>query len=60
MHDLRLCAYLKIGLNSKEIAEIMNILPSSVFVSRSRLRKKLNISAEQDIIEFFNTLMQQN
>jgi hypothetical protein len=38
----------------------MNILPSSVFVSRSRLRKKLNISAEQDIIEFFNTLMQQN
>lgn len=59
MHDLRLCAYLKIGLNSKEIAEIMNILPSSVFVSRSRLRKKLNISAEEDIIAFFNELMKE-
>lgn len=56
MHELRLCAYLKIGLNSKEIAEIMNILPSSVFVSRSRLRKKLNLSADDDMVSFFNSL----
>jgi hypothetical protein len=54
--DLRLCAYLKIGLNTNEIAEILNILPSSVFVSRSRLRKKLNLQIDQDINSFLNNI----
>jgi len=56
IHDLRLCAYLKIGLNSKEIAEILNILPSSAFISRSRLRKKLNLKAEEDLHDFLNSI----
>ncbi len=54
--DLRLCAYLKIGLNSKEIAEILNILPSSAFISRSRLRKKLNLKPEEDLHDFLNSI----
>lgn len=53
-NDLRLCAYLKIGLNSKEIAEIMNIMPSSSYISRSRLRKKLNLQADEDLYSFLN------
>lgn len=56
IYDLRLCAYLKIGLNSKEISEIMNVLPSSINVSRSRLRKKLNLSPDEDLFEFLNKL----
>lgn len=56
VHDLRLCAYLKIGLNSKEIAEILNILPSSAFISRSRLRKKLNLKPEEDLHDFLNSI----
>jgi hypothetical protein len=55
-HDLRLCAYLKIGMNSKEIAELLNIQPSSAFVSRSRLRKKLNIAVDEDINTFLNKI----
>lgn len=54
--DLRLCAYLKIGMNSKEIAEILNIQPSSAFVSRSRLRKKLNLKVDEDINTFLNAI----
>ncbi len=53
-NDLRLCAYLRIGLNSKEIAEIMNIQPSSSYISRSRLRKKLHLKAEDDLYDFLN------
>jgi FixJ family two-component response regulator len=53
-NDLRLCAYLKIGLNSKEISDIMNIQPSSAFINRSRLRKKLNLNPEEDLIDFLN------
>jgi len=53
-NDLRLCAYIKIGLNSKEIAEILNIQPSSAFISRSRLRKKLNLAPEEDLYGFLS------
>jgi AraC family transcriptional regulator, chitin signaling transcriptional activator len=54
-NDLRLCAYLKIGLNSKEIADILNIQPSSSYISRSRLRKKLNLRTEEDLYDFLNS-----
>ncbi|NLF41674.1 MAG: hypothetical protein GX587_03170 [Bacteroidales bacterium] len=55
-NDLRWCAYLKIGLNSKEIADILNIQPSSSYISRSRLRKKLNLKAEDDLYSFLNRI----
>ena len=54
IYDLRLCAYLKIGLHSKEMADILQVLPSSINVSRSRLRKKLNLRADEDLFEFLN------
>lgn len=56
LYDLRLCAYLKIGLNSKEISEILNVLPSSINVSRSRLRKKLNLLHDEDLYGFLNQI----
>lgn len=55
-NDLRLCAYIKIGLNSKEIAEMLNIQPSSSYISRSRLRKKLNLKADEDLYSFLNEI----
>ncbi|HHN47571.1 MAG TPA: hypothetical protein ENN08_01310 [Bacteroidales bacterium] len=55
-NDLRLCAYLRVGLNSKEIADILNIQPSSSYISRSRLRKKLNLKPEEDLYDFLNTI----
>ena len=53
IYDLRLCAYLKIGLHSKEMAEILQVLPSSINVSRSRLRKKLNLRPDGGFIRIF-------
>lgn len=55
-NDLRLCAYLRVGLNSKEIADILNIQPSSSYISRSRLRKKLNLRPEEDLYDFLNKI----
>lgn len=55
-HDLRVCAYLKIGLTSKEIADILNILPSSAYITRSRLRQKLSLQAEEDLYDFLNRI----
>ena len=55
-HDLRLCAYLKIGVDSKEIAEILHIQPSSFYISRSRLRKKLELKADETLYDFLNSI----
>ncbi|ANI90683.1 hypothetical protein A9P82_07980 [Arachidicoccus ginsenosidimutans] len=42
--DLRICAYLKMNLSSKEIAQLLNISLKSVEIARYRLRKKLSIT----------------
>lgn len=53
-NDLRMCAYLKIGLNTKEIADLLNVQPSSAYISRSRLRKKLQLKVDEDLYDFLN------
>lgn len=50
--DLKLCAYLRLNLTSKEIAQILNISLKGVEVSRYRLRKKLNLSPEVNLYDF--------
>jgi ABC-type nickel/cobalt efflux system permease component RcnA len=56
VNDLRLCVYLKLGLASGEIAEIIRVLPSSVYISRSRLRKKMNLDKEINLYEYLNDI----
>lgn len=41
--DLKLCAFLYLGIETKHIAKIMSIQPDSVKKARQRLRKKLGI-----------------
>lgn len=53
-NDLRLCAYVKLGFSAKEIADMLHIQPSSVYISRSRLRKKLNLETDEDLYGFLN------
>lgn len=50
-NDLKFCAYLRLNLSSKEIAPLLNISVKSVEVRRSRLRKKMNLSRETNLIE---------
>jgi len=42
-NEMRLCAYLKINLQNKEIAKILNINPATVATNRYHVRKKLNL-----------------
>jgi DNA-binding CsgD family transcriptional regulator len=51
-NNLRFCAYLRMNLSSKEIALLMNISPDAVLKSKYRLKIKLHLSNEQDLIEF--------
>ena len=52
--DLRLCAYLLINLDSKEIAQILNISPDSIRKRKQRLREKLNAEKDIELMEIIN------
>ena len=49
-NDLRLCAYLRLNLSSKEIAPLLNISHKSVEIKRYRLRKKMNLSSSDNLV----------
>ena len=51
-NDLRLCAYLRLNLSSKEIAPLLNISPRSVEVKRYRLRKKMDLKHESSLSDY--------
>ncbi|WP_276499300.1 ligand-binding sensor domain-containing protein [Pontibacter litorisediminis] len=50
--DIKLCAYLRMNLTSKEIASLLNLSLRGVETSRYRLRKKLNLEQEVNLTEF--------
>ena len=47
--ELRLCAYLRMNISTKEIAPLMNISVRGVEICRYRVRKKLNIDRDQNL-----------
>ena len=51
--DLRLCAFLKLGLSSKEIAAMTFKEVRSVEMAQYRLRKKMGLDSEQNLVDFF-------
>lgn len=50
--DLRLCAYLRMNLSTKEIAPLMNISVRGVEIGRYRLRKKLGLDHTASLNDF--------
>ena len=50
--ELKLCAYLRLNISSKEIAALMNISVRGVEISRYRLRKKLGIDHDTNLTDF--------
>lgn len=51
-NELKLCAYLRMNLSTKEMAQLMNISVRGVEISRYRLRKKLQIATETNLFTY--------
>ena len=51
-NDLKLCAYLRLNLSSKEIAPLFSISIKSVEVKRYRLRKKMDLSRDESLTSY--------
>jgi len=54
--ELKLAAFLRLNLSTKEIASIIFLSPDSIKTARSRLRKKLNLSPEENINAFLMSI----
>ena len=50
--DRKLCAYLKMGLSSKEMASLLNMSVRSIETARYRLRKKLGLEQGDNLTDF--------
>ena len=56
LKDRKLCAYLRLGLSSKEISGLQSITSKSVEIARIRLRKKLKLSGKIRLVNYLNQL----
>ncbi|WP_435625789.1 tetratricopeptide repeat protein [Flagellimonas sp.] len=54
--EIRLAAFLRMNLTTKEIAATLSVLPESILKSKYRLKKKLGLDRETDLTSFLNTL----
>ena len=51
-NELKLSAYLRMNLSTKEIAQLLNISVRGVEIGRYRLRKKLQIASETSLFDY--------
>ena len=54
--NLKMCAYDKMGISTKQIAQLLNIAYNSVVVSRVRIKKKLQLEENVSLTDFIRNL----
>lgn len=54
-NELLFCAYISVDLSSADIATLKDINIKSVNMTRYRLKKKLRLETNQDLVEFIQT-----
>jgi DNA-binding CsgD family transcriptional regulator len=59
-NEIKLCAYLRMNLTTKEMAQLMNISVRGVEVSRYRLRKKLELATEVSLFDYLISIQTKN
>ena len=52
-NDLKICSLTRLNLNVKETASILGISPESAKTARYRLRKKLDMAPEEELLDYF-------
>ncbi len=55
-NDIRLCAYIKMGMGIHETAKLMGVNDNSVQKARYRLKKKLGLKKGDDLDEYLNAI----
>jgi len=53
--DLKYCVYFLNGLETKEIANKLNVEPKSVRMTRYRIKQKLQLGEQEDLLDFIKS-----
>jgi len=51
-NEKKLCAFLRLNMSTKEISMVTHQSPNSIRVARTRLRKKLDIGSDENLMNF--------
>lgn len=54
--ELKYCAYILLGLSSKEVAQLRDIEPPSVDMAKFRIKKKLKIPKTQRLFDYLHSI----
>ncbi|WP_298516751.1 tetratricopeptide repeat protein [uncultured Kordia sp.] len=54
--DIEVCSFIKLGLSRKEISELRKTSLEAIKSTRFRLKKKLNLSAQDSLDDFINSI----
>jgi DNA-binding CsgD family transcriptional regulator len=55
-NDIRICAFIKLNIPSKQMASLLNINPKSLEMTRYRLRKKLGLAERSNLYIYICSL----
>ncbi len=55
-NELRLCSLTKLRMSIKETADVLNLSVDAVKSGRYRLKKKLNVGADENLSDFLNNI----
>lgn len=50
--ELKICAYIKMRLDNKEIMSLLNLAPKGLETARYRIKKQMKLSKKEDLNEF--------
>lgn len=55
--DVKYCAYFYLGMDTKQIASLLNVEPKSVRMTKYRLKQKFGLDAETDLVNHLKHLV---
>lgn len=55
-NELRLCAYIRIGMENKQIAQMLSLQPDTIKTARYRIRKKLELQQSESLEDWLRNI----
>lgn len=55
--DLKYCAYLYLGMDTKQIAHLLHVEPKSVRMTKYRLKQKLGLDSETVLVTYLKSIL---
>ena len=56
LNETKICAFLRLNMSTKEISAITHQSVKSINMARFRLRKKINVDRDENLISYLNSL----